>query len=163
VLRVVQARSEDLAWAGNLSDDLGLVWTLLAYAIPFAFSLIAFTVLYTLVPSRARNLGNALPGALGAAVLFELVKFGFSFYVTRFRDFDVVYGSLGAVMTFLFWLYLCSTIMLLGAELAVVYGQVKVEPVKQPRFSGMGVPLHKKIVRAARSLFVRETPPTTPR
>jgi membrane protein len=153
-LRVIQARSDDLAWIGRLSNDMGFAWTIAEYAIPFFFSLGAFIVAYTIVPSRSRNLGNALPGALVAAVLFEAVKFGFSFYVTNFRNFDLVFGSLGAVATFMFWVYINSQIMLLGAEVASVYPQVR-NPVSQPRMTGMGLPFHVKVFRAIRSLFVR--------
>ena len=152
---MIQARSDDLAWIGRLSEDMGLAWTIAEYAIPFFFSLGAFIVAYTVVPSRNRNLGNALPGALVAAVLFEAVKFGFSFYVTNFRNFDLVFGSLGAVATFMFWVYVNSQIMLLGAEVASVYPQVR-KQIHQPRMAGMGLAFHVKVFRAVRSLFVRK-------
>jgi membrane protein len=155
VLRAAEARSEDLAWLGDLSESLGLFWTLAEYAIPAALSFIAFVVAYTLIPSRNRNLGNALPGALVATLLFEVVKFGFSFYVTNFKNFDLVFGSLGAVATFMFWVYLNAQILLLGAEVACTYATVKEWNVQQPRMAGMGVPAGVKIWRAVRSLFVR--------
>jgi membrane protein len=154
-LRVIRARSDDLAWVGRLSEDMGLAWTIAEYAIPFFLSLGAFLVAYTVVPSRTRNLGNALPGALVAAVLFEAVKFGFSFYVTNFRNFDLVFGSLGAVATFMFWVYVNSQIMLLGAEVASIYPTVR-NQAHQPRMAGMGVAFHVKVFRAVRSLFVRK-------
>ncbi len=153
-LRVIQERSDDTAWIGRLSNNMGFAWTVAEYAIPFFLSLAAFLVAYTLVPSRSRNLGNALPGALVAAVLFEVVKFGFSFYVTNFSNFDLVFGSLGAVATFMFWVYVNSQIMLLGAEIASVYPTVR-DHVPQPRMEGMGLPFHVKVFRAAKSLFVR--------
>ncbi|HVP04311.1 MAG TPA: YihY/virulence factor BrkB family protein [Dehalococcoidia bacterium] len=155
-LRVTQARSEDLHAVGRLSDDLGFVWTLAEYLVPFVFSLVAFTVLYTLVPSRNRNLGNAWPGALLAALLFEAVKFGFSFYVTSFRRFDLVFGSLGAVAAFMFWVFVCTQIMLLGAEVAAVYPEARRGKFRQPALEGMGVPLHTKLRKAVRRLFVRD-------
>jgi membrane protein len=160
-LRVIEARSDDLDWVGRLSDDLGAVWTLGEYVIPFVLSFLAFVVLYTLVPSRNRNLGNAWPGALVAAVLFEVVKFGFSFYVTNFKNFDLVYGSLGAVATFMFWVYVSGQIMLFGAEVATVYPQAREGKFRQPRLPTMGVPLQTKVMRAVRSLFVRDVPKTT--
>jgi membrane protein len=154
-LRVIQTRSDDLAAIGRLSKDMGLAWTFAEYAIPFLLSLGAFLVTYGVVPSRGRNLGNALPGALVAAVLFEAVKFGFSFYVTNFRNFDIVFGSLGAVATFMFWVYINSQIMLLGAEIAAVYPQVR-NQTRQPRMAGMGVSFHVKLFRTVRSLFVHK-------
>ncbi|HEY8767156.1 MAG TPA: YihY/virulence factor BrkB family protein [Dehalococcoidia bacterium] len=155
-LRVIQTRSDDLAWIGRLSKDMGLAWTFAEYAIPFLLSLGAFLVTYTVMPSRNRNVANALPGALVAAVLFEVVKFGFSFYVTNFRDFDLVFGSLGAVATFMFWVYINSQIMLLGAEVAAVYPKVRDQTSRQQPFEGMGVPFYMKLFRTVRSLFVRK-------
>lgn len=162
-LRVIEARSEDAGWLGDFSEDTGPVWITLSYAIPFLFSFVAFTFAYTIVPSRNRNLGNAWPGALVAAVLFELAKSLFAIYVANFRNFDVVFGSLGAVITFMFWVYLSAQILLLGAEVATVYPQVRDRKVRQPRLKGMGVPLHVKVFRAIRSLFLpppeKPTPP----
>ncbi|MEO8456321.1 MAG: YihY/virulence factor BrkB family protein [Chloroflexota bacterium] len=153
-LRVVQQRSDDTAWIGRLSADLGFAWTLAEIIIPAILSFIAFLVAYTLVPSRNRNLGNALPGALVATVLFEVVKFGFSFYVTNFRNFDLVFGSLGAIATFMFWVYINAQILLLGAEVASVVPTLR-NRVQQPRMKGMGVPLPVKLFRTVKSLFVR--------
>ena len=141
-------------WRVNL-EPAG-IWRLATYGIGFIFSFTAFAVLYTLVPSRNRNLANALPGAFVAALLFETAKYIFGFYVTNFRNFDIVFGSLGAIATFMFWVYVCSQIMLIGAEVSVVYSQLKVRKVKQPRFKGFGVPFHVKVVRAVRKLFLRE-------
>lgn len=136
---------------------------LVEYVVPFVFSLIAFIVLYTLVPSRNRNLGNAWPGALVAAVLFEVVKFGFSFYVAHFKNFDLVFGSLGAVATFMFWVYMSSQIMLFGAEVATIYPLVRDQKYQQPRLAGMGVPFQTKVYRAVRRLFVQDKPDLTKR
>jgi membrane protein len=159
-LRIVEAHSEDAGLLGDLSHDARGVWLLASYAIPFAFSFLAFTFAYTLVPSRNRNLGNAWPGALVSAVLFELVKGVFALYVANFRNYDVVYGSLGAIITFMFWVYLSSQILLLGAEVATVYPQVRDRKVRQPRLSGLGVPFQVKLWRTVRSLFIR--PPDKP-
>jgi membrane protein len=155
-LRIVQQESEETAWLGDLSEDMGDFWTLASHGIALVFSFAAFVVLYTIVPSRNRNLANALPGALVAALLFEGTKYLFGFYVTNFRNFDVVFGSLGAIATFMFWVYICSQIMLIGAQVSTVYAQVKVRKVKQPRFKGFGVPFYVKIYRAIRKLFLRE-------
>jgi len=159
-LEIVQARSEDTAWLGDVSENIGALWTVATYGIGFVFSFLAFVALYTVVPSRNRNLVNAVPGAVVAAVLFELGKYLFSFYVANFKNFDVVFGSLGAVATFMFWVYMSAQIMLLGAEVATTYGVVKQKKVKQPRFDGMGgAPLYVKAFRTVRSLFVKDPAP----
>jgi membrane protein len=142
----------------NDSNDIvaRVALALVEYVVPFVFSFIAFIVLYTIVPSRNRNLGNAWPGALVAAILFEVVKFGFSFYVTNFKNFDLVFGSLGALATFMFWVYMSSQIMLFGAEIATTYPLVRDQKYNQPRLAGMGVSFQTKVYRTVRRLFVQD-------
>lgn len=90
----------------------------LIYLAPFVASMVAFTLLYVMVPNRAVRLRNALAGGLLAAVLFELAKRGFGFYVTNFPTYEQIYGTLAAVPIFLIWVYLSWVVILLGASFA---------------------------------------------
>jgi uncharacterized BrkB/YihY/UPF0761 family membrane protein len=56
-------------------------------------------------------------GSLFATAVWLLASAGFSFYVSHFANYDKTYGSLGAVVIFLFWLYISFYIILLGAEI----------------------------------------------
>jgi len=154
-LRVIRSRSEDLAAVGDLSEELGFVWTLGILAIPFLFSFAAFTFLYAVIPARNGTLRSAIPGAIIAALAFELVKNLFGFYVQNFSNFDVVFGSLGAVAAFLFWVFISAQIMLFGAEVSRAYETVEHSAVKQGTLDGMGVPFKVKVLRTVRSFFVR--------
>ncbi len=155
-LRVIRARSEDLAAVGDLSEELGWAWTLGILAIPFLFSFAAFTFLYAVVPAKNGTLRSAIPGAIIAALAFELVKNLFGYYVQNFSNFDVVFGSLGAVAAFLFWVFISAQIMLFGAEVSRAYQTMEHSAVKQGTFEGMGVPFHLKVWRIVRSLFLRD-------
>ncbi len=156
-LRVIRARSEDLAAVGDLSEELGWVWTLGILAIPFLFSFAAFTFLYAVVPAKHGTLKSAIPGAIIAAAAFELVKNLFGFYVENFRDFDVVFGSLGAVAAFLFWVFISAQIMLFGAEVSRAFQTVEHSAIKQGEFDNMKLSVREKVRRAARGLFVRDS------
>jgi len=57
------------------------------------------------------------PGSLIAAILWLLLTIGFGLYVADFGNYNATYGSLGAVIVFLTWLYLSSYVLLLGAEI----------------------------------------------
>jgi membrane protein len=57
-----------------------------------------------------------LPGALVATALWFLTTLVFGWYVTRFANYSQVYGSLGAGIALLFWLYIVFLSLLIGAE-----------------------------------------------
>ena len=95
--------------------------------LPFVNSLAAFFLLYILVPNRKVRLLHAFSGAFFAAVLFELSKKWFVFYVSRFATFEHIYGALSAVPMLFFWVYLAWLVVLTGAELASSMGAVQQE------------------------------------
>jgi membrane protein len=55
-------------------------------------------------------------GALLAAFLWEITKHIFIFFINRFADFEMAYGSVGSIIGFLIWIYISSYIFLIGAE-----------------------------------------------
>jgi membrane protein len=69
-------------------------------------------------PYTRQPLRRIVPSALVGALLFEISKLGFVLYLRRFGGYSVVFGSLGAVAAFLFWVYVEAIILLVGAELA---------------------------------------------
>lgn len=85
--------------------------------LPFFFSLISFTGIYYLVPYTKIHFKHAFLGSLVAALLFEIAKYFFVFYVANFHTYEVIYSSLAIFPIFLMWLYLSWSIVLLGAEL----------------------------------------------
>lgn len=63
-----------------------------------------------------RSWKRTLPGATVATAMWFLTTFAFGWYVTRFANYSEVYGSLGAGVALLFWLYIISLSVLAGAE-----------------------------------------------
>jgi membrane protein len=159
-LRLARTASEDLHYLGDLPENLGAAWWVASTALPIAISFVAFFFTYWLIPARRTRAKYVVAGALLAAVLFEVVKLGFTIYLENFSSYDVVFGSLGAVVAFLFWVYLSANILLLGAEFVsetpdVMAGRFD---VRQP---GPRRTAKQKAVRLLRSLIMRpkdETP-----
>ncbi len=90
-----------------------LRWPALALLITGLIAL-----LYRFGPCRARPRWSWVSGgSLAAAVLWLAVSAGFSWYVGRFGSYNETYGSLGAVIGFMTWIWLSVTVVLLGAEL----------------------------------------------
>lgn len=96
----------------------GLLQELVLNFTPFFVALVGFALVFLVVPNRRVRLRHALAGALLSAVLFELAKRGFVFYVTHFPTYERLYGALAAVPLFLVWIYLSWVVVLLGASVA---------------------------------------------
>ncbi|GAB4115330.1 MAG: YihY family inner membrane protein [Wenzhouxiangellaceae bacterium] len=91
---------------------------LLLKLTPFLVAVFAFSLLYLVVPNRRVKPRYALIGALLAALLFELAKNTFVWYVTTFPTYTKLYGALATIPIFLVWVYVAWLITLLGAVVA---------------------------------------------
>ncbi|MCH9011259.1 MAG: YihY/virulence factor BrkB family protein [Chloroflexi bacterium] len=84
-----------------------------------------FLMLYKYLPNTRTFWRHIWPGALVAAILFELSKNIFIVYVNTFATFENIYGSLAPVVALLLWSYISSLILILGAELSSEYGRMR--------------------------------------
>lgn len=87
--------------------------------LPYGISMLGFIMLYTLVPNTRVPLRAAIPGALFAALLFELCKKGFALYISHFPSYEVIYGALATIPILFVWVYVSWIVVLLGAEVTV--------------------------------------------
>ena len=107
-----------IADAAGLGDTGRRIVQLLRYPTGLAALLAALLLLYTLGPAGTRRRPiEHLPGAAFAGLLWLLASVAFSFYVDNFGSYDKTYGSLGAVIVLLIWIYVGAVAMLLGALL----------------------------------------------
>lgn len=114
-----------IAALGHLEDLLpfssGLIIVcgkILAYVVLTLAGAAGAAALYRFGPARRKPRWMWLtPGSVLTAVLWLMLTLGFGFYVARFGNYNASYGSLGAVVVMLTWLYLSSYVLLFGAEL----------------------------------------------
>lgn len=86
-----------------------------------------FLILYKFVPNTKIYWRFVWPGAFLAAVLFEIAKNLFLLYLSRFADYESIYGSVGPIVALILWLYISAFILMLGAEFSSEYGRMKGE------------------------------------
>jgi membrane protein len=115
-LRFTQKTSQDLPLLGSAAHSFGAGWFVASTVLPLAISFVAFFVLYWMVPARRLSPRQIWPGALIAAVIFDGSKLAFTIYLENFNSYDVVFGALGTLAAFVFWVYLSANVMLLARK-----------------------------------------------
>jgi membrane protein len=112
---------------GGVTRAVPLLGSILSTLASIALTTGAYTLLYVAVPNRYVNWRDALWGALGAAIAFELAKRLFALFIRQFPTYAIIYGALAALPLFLVWMYLSWLITLLGAVVAAALPVVKYE------------------------------------
>lgn len=79
-----------------------------------------FDVIFTALPNRKLSFRGQLPGAVICGVAWYVFSFGLSVYVDYFNGFSM-YGSLTTIALIMLWLYFCMYIMMMSAEVNVVF------------------------------------------
>ncbi|MFT4113489.1 YihY/virulence factor BrkB family protein [Silvibacterium sp.] len=105
-----------------------LAGRILRWAIALATSIMVLGVIYHFGTPRRRRWRHVVPGAMLATFTWFLATLVYGWYLTRYADYSVVYGSLGAGVATLVWLYMVSFIILLGAEF-----NAQIYPLVPPR------------------------------
>jgi membrane protein len=93
-----------------------VAWRAIRWTIGLITTICVLAVVYHFGTPRRQVWKYVVPGAAGAALIWFLATLLYGFYVTRFANYSIVYGSLGTVVATLVWLYITSLSVLLGAE-----------------------------------------------
>jgi membrane protein len=86
------------------------------YIVAISGIVLATSLMYTWGPNPHRSWRRVLPGAILATALWSMATIAFAWYVRNIADYNVLYGSVGAVIALLIWMYLLAVIALFGCE-----------------------------------------------
>ncbi len=113
--------SQLVHWSRRLDPVMPSLDDGLLRLVPFALTTAALALAYRVMPARHVPVRHALAGGLFAGLLFEVVKHLFVAYVMRVPTYNLVYGAFASVPIFLFWLFCCWVVVLVGAEIAATF------------------------------------------
>jgi membrane protein len=82
--------------------------------------ILAFALIYYLAPNVKERFRFISPGSVIAAVLLAAASLGFAVYANNFANYDATYGSIGAVILLMLWLYIAGLVILVGSVLNVL-------------------------------------------
>jgi membrane protein len=118
---------ERIAELVGLDEVFVSLWGWLRFPVALSLLAVVLSLVYRFGPDAKQRFRSVVFGAILAVVLWAISSVGFSFYLANFADYGVTYGSLGAAVGLLFYLYLSASVVLLGAEVnAAIYHAVPV-------------------------------------
>lgn len=103
-----------LTWMVGHASKFGIYRLLLSLA-PIAINTLIFGMLFTIVPNAKVYWREGMLGGFIAAVLFDVSRLGFAFYITQFPLYALIYGAFAVIPIFLLWLYIFWFIIIFSA------------------------------------------------
>lgn len=105
-----------------ISENFQSLFDVLRWGIAIVVIPIAISCLYHMAPNIHLPFKQVYIGAIIATMLWLILSFGFSIYVTNFANYSATYGSLGGVIVLMLWLYLIGLSLIIGGEInALLY------------------------------------------
>ena len=108
------------SWIANgvgLGEVFTLTWNIVRWPVSIVLLMLSLAILYYFAPDVKQPWRWITPGSVVAVIGWIIASLGFSYYVTNFASYNATYGSIGAVIVLLTWLYLTSAFILLGGEI----------------------------------------------
>jgi membrane protein len=104
----------DLAGLGRAFE---VTWNLVRWPVIVGLLVVGIAFLYYFAPDVEQEWKWITPGAACAVLGWLLASLGFAFYVNRFGSYNATYGSIGAVIVLLTWMYVTGLFILIGGEI----------------------------------------------
>jgi membrane protein len=128
-----------LAITASLQSISAVVWArqhvpffgLLQGLLPTAFTALAFSALYLILPTARVRWSAALTGGVVAGLMFEVAKFLYTIYVAKAVSRSALYGSLAALPFFILWVNYSWRVVLFGADVAHAIQYLSTDPTEE--------------------------------
>ena len=133
----------------SISIPEGLFLILIQWTAVLIVLFLVFDLLYSFVPSHSPLKWRWItPGAIVGIILWLLLSFGFRLYLNYYNTYNKMYGSLGAVIILMLWLYLTSLVILVGGLINSILMELQVTKESLPNEITAEIPDSVKIDKA---------------
>ncbi|MEH7307994.1 YihY/virulence factor BrkB family protein [Neobacillus drentensis] len=99
------------------------LWDTLSWLVSAIILFLIFTGLYWIAPNVKLKCRSAFPGAAFATIGWIVSSIGLTFYVGNISNYSLTYGSIGAIIVLMIWLYISAFIIILGGEINAFYSE----------------------------------------
>jgi membrane protein len=130
----------DVFGAIGLGDTAATIWAYVRWPLALCSMMVLYALVYYQAPNvEVRRFRLITPGAVFGVVTWILASVAFFLYVSNFSSYGATYGAFAGAVILLVWLYLSSSVMLLGAELNAVI-DLRRTPQFSPAYDGPPLP-----------------------
>lgn len=112
-----------LAGLVGLEASFVTLWAWLRWPAALMLSSLAVAIAYHVAPNVSHQFKLVSAGSLLSVLVWSVASLGFSYYVQNFANYDVMFGSIGAVIVLLAYIHLSMSVLLFGAEVNAVIEQ----------------------------------------
>jgi membrane protein len=123
---------------GGGGRALGLLLDAIGDLLPFVFTVLVVLFLYRVLPWPRPKVRDIWPGAIVAGALISVVRGALDLYFDHLTDFGALYGSLGALMALLVFVYAVSLVLVFGAEFASEWSRLPADDDEVRRIARAG-------------------------
>jgi membrane protein len=107
----------------GFSEQFLMIWNALRWLISAVILFLIFTALYWIAPNVKLKCRSAFPGAGFSTIFWIVFSLALSYYVGNFGNYSIAYGSIGAIIVLMIWLYITAFVIILGGEINAFYSQ----------------------------------------
>jgi membrane protein len=120
----------------HFAPSIEFIIDLARYIVGLLVMIFVFTLMYRYTPSKRLNWHETVPGAVFSTFGWTVLSIGFSYYVNNFGNYSKIYGSIGAIIALMSWLFISSVIVLIGGEInaTIAYRKLDLEKHKGDKY-----------------------------
>jgi len=115
-------------WIGSSfgsSEVLLIFFAVIRWIMIVLALLLGFALIYRYAPNFEQKIAFITPGSFIGVLLLIVASLGFSLYTSNFADYNATYGSIGAMVILMLWLYIAGLVILVGSEINAIVEHAK--------------------------------------